>query len=324
MRYLALSYTVLVLLSSFAATSSADSPESVALNTGFRLKVVAEWVYVNASVRDLRTGSTLTGLQKEDFLLYEDEVLQSVGSCVPAETPFNLLLLMDVSASTGPFIQILRDSALKFSRQLGPADRIAIMTFSSGSRLILPFTNDPARVKSVLGFVAPHSTTAFYDALMSAFRTLRPLNGRKAIVVFSDGVDNQLLDANEGSQIKFPRVREVAQESDCLIYNVFLPPRSGARHPAVLKAEQQMRVLSSETGGKMYSLRKPEELPAYYAEIARDLRFIYTLAFAPEPSRSAGWRTLKVEVKGHPELSIRARTGYLKKQESEVRNPDTE
>ena len=62
---------------------------------------------------------------------------------------------MDVSASTAPFIHVLRDSALAFARQLSPADRIAIMTFSSRSRLILPPTNDRARLKSALRFVAP-------------------------------------------------------------------------------------------------------------------------------------------------------------------------
>ncbi len=321
-----LSWTVLASVASFVAASPPDVSESVVLDTGYRLKVGADWVYVNVSVRDSRNHSTMLGLGKEDFLLYEDQTLQPVDSCIPAEAPFNLLLLMDVSASTSPFVHILRDSALKLARQLNPADRIAMMTFSSGSRLILPPTNDRGKLKSALRFVAPDGATAFYDALLSAFRTFGGVTGRKAIVVFSDGVDNQLLNPNDGSKATFPELLDVARQSDCLVYSIFLAPASEgeARHPAVLKAEEQMQILSSETGGRMYRLRKVEDLSAHYSQIARDLRFIYTLAYAPNPSAPVGWRTLKVEVKGHPELTVRARTGYFKKQEAEVRSQKTE
>ncbi len=326
MRRILLLWTVFASVFSFVAAWPPDSSESPVIDTGFRLKIAADWVYVNASVRDSRNHSNTLGLGKEDFVLYEDEVPQTVGSCVPGETPFNLLLLMDVSASTSPFIHVLRESALTFARQLSPADRIAIMTFSSRSRLILPPTNDRARLKASLRFVAPDGATAFYDALASAFRTFRDVSGRKAIVIFSDGVDNQLVNPKDGSQTRFPDLLDVARESDCLIYSVFLPPNEAeAKHPAVLKAEQQMQALAAETGGRMYMLRKAEELPAQYAEIAHDLRFIYTLAFTPDPSAPAGWRTLKVEVKGHPELSVHARAGYLnKKQESEDRSQKSE
>ncbi len=139
-----------MIFASASLSATASPPDSVGpvLDTGFRLKVEADWVYVNTSVRDSQNRTNMLGLGKEDFLLYEDQVLQPVGSCTPAETSFNLLLLMDVSASTSPFIHILRDSALRFARQLSPTDRIAIMTFSSASRLILPFTNDRARLNS--------------------------------------------------------------------------------------------------------------------------------------------------------------------------------
>ncbi len=326
MRRILLLWMVFASVSLFAAASPPDSLGPNILDTGFRLKVEADWVYVNASVRDSHNRSNMLGLGKQDFLLYEDQVIQPVGSCTPAETPFNLLLLMDVSASTSPFIRILRDSALEFARQLSPTDRIAIMTFSSGSRLVLPFTNDRARLKSALRFVTPEGETAFYDALMAAVRTLGRTTGRKAIVVFSDGVDNQLLNPRDGSETTFPELLDVARESDCLVYSIFLPPavEGKATHPAVLKAQQQMQMLSSETGAKMYTLRKVEELSANYSEIAQELRFIYTLAYAPSPSAAPGWRTLKVEVKGHPELSVRARTGYFKKQESEARNQKAE
>jgi len=326
LRRVLLAWTVLALVWSFAPASPPDFSQSPVLDTGFRLKVEADWVYVNASVRDSQDRATMLGLGKEDFLLYEDQVLQPVDSCTPAQTPFSLLLLMDVSASTSPFIHVLRNSALGFGRQLGAADRIAVMTFSSGSRLILPPTNDRARLKSALRFVAPDGSTAFYDALVSALRTFARVNGRKAIVVFSDGVDNQLLNPEDGSETRFSDLLDVARQSDCLIYSVFLAPATEdeARHPAVVKAEQQMQTLSSETGGRMYKLRKVEDLPAHYSEIAQDLRFIYTLAYTPDPAVPAGWRTLKVEVKGHPELTVHARAGYFKKQESGVRSQKSE
>jgi len=319
-------WSVIAFVTSGAAAWPPDPAESVVLDSGYRFKIDADWVYVNVSVRDPRNHSNILGLTKEDFLLYEDQFLRPVDSCIPAETPFNLLLLMDVSASTSPFVRILRDSALELGGQLGPADRIAIMTFSSGSRLILPPTSDRKKLKSALRLVAPDSATAFYDALISAFRTVGSIAGRKAIVVFSDGVDNQLLNPNDGSRTSFETLLDVARRSDCLIYSIFLTPATAneARHPAVLKAEQQMQILSSETGGRMYKLQKVEDLPAHYSEIAQDLRFIYTLAYAPNPLAPSGWRALKVQVKGQPELSIRGRSGYFKRQESEVRRHEAE
>jgi Ca-activated chloride channel family protein len=319
-------WVVFASISGFAAASPPGSSKAAVLDTGFRLKVDAEWVYVNVSVRDSRNRSGMLGLSKEDFLLYEDQILQPVRSCTPAEAPFNLLLLMDVSASTSPFMHILRESALSFARQLRPADRIAIMTFSSRNRSVLPFTNDRGRLKSALRLVKPEDATAFYDALVAALRRLESTSGRKAIVVFSDGVDNQLLNPKDGSETTFAELLNIARQSDCLIYSIFLPPVSGGEEsrPAVLKAERQMRTLSSETGGKMYTLRRVEKLSVDYSEIAQDLRFIYTLVYAPSPSVPVGWRTLKVEIKGHPEWTVHARAGYLKKPESQAARQESE
>ncbi len=282
------------------------------VDTGFRVKVSADWIYVNASVWDSRKRASVVDLHKEDFLLYEDGQLQPIDACLSSETPFHLLLLLDVSASTRRFIQLSREAAIMFSSQLQPQDRLAIMTFSSKTSIVQPFTSNRDEVKATVQEIRSQETTALYDATLAALGAFKGIEGRRTIVIFSDGADNQLLDPTKGSKATFEQVRQAVREADCLIYTVvLLPVEPDPRLERVrYRAKRQLQELADLTGGRSFSPKKPGDLASAYGEIANDLRHIYTLIFTPGGVASPGWHDLRVEVKAREGLITRYRRGY--------------
>lgn len=203
----------------YTPAGSGDEPET----GGYSLKVNVDWVYVNASVRD-HNNRAVPDLMLDDFELFEDGVRQRIDKFDSTEAPFNLLLLLDVSGSTKGYIDMIRDASVAFTNEINPSDRIALAIFNSRTSLRQDFTNDRRQIEKAIRRVRSGGGTAFYDALdISINEYMEGLEGRKAIVVFSDGVDNQLTgDWGNGSQITFPELYREIQEIDTLIYTIFL------------------------------------------------------------------------------------------------------
>jgi VWFA-related protein len=191
---------------------------------GYSVKVNVDSVFLNVSVLDRNTGRGIGELQKEDFLVYEDGVQQQIDEWSHSESPFNLLLLIDVSGSTQSFLPMMKQAAIDFTRQLKTDDRIAIATFNSQVRLIQNFTNDRDATTRAIQMIQAGGGTAFYDALMACIdQYMRDVQGRSAIVVFTDGVDNQLYgEPIDGSFVKFDELYRRVQEIEPTIYSIFL------------------------------------------------------------------------------------------------------
>lgn len=262
--------------------------------------------------RDPRKRESVADLRKEDFSVYEDGQKRDVDACLASEAPFHLLLLLDVSASTSGFIRLIRDAVTKFSEQLEPQDREALITFDSEATMIQPFTNNRDEVKLAARQIQSRGSTAFYDAALTALDAFRGIDGRKAMVVFSDGADNQLADPTKGSKATFEQLRQAVRASDCLIYTVLLLPYDPeyARDKVLTEAERQMQMLAEDTGGRSFKPKKASDLAGVYREIANDLRHVYTLTFSPGLHQSGGWHELRVEVPRRGGLITRCRKGY--------------
>jgi Ca-activated chloride channel family protein len=186
------------------------------------LKVDVDSVFLNVSVRDRSSNRSIGGLQKEDFRIYEDGVRQQVAQFLPSEAPFNLLLLLDVSGSTQSYLHLMKQASIDFTHQIKTNDRIAIATFSTNVQLVENFTNDRAVAERAINRIKSGGGTAFYDALMTCLnRYMRGVEGRSAIVVFTDGVDNQL-EGRGGSRTTYDELYRRVQETDTVIYTIFL------------------------------------------------------------------------------------------------------
>jgi VWFA-related protein len=186
------------------------------------LKVAVDSVFLNVSVRNSTTNHSIVGLQKDDFHIYENGVQQQVAQFLPSEAPFNLLLLLDVSGSTASYLKLMRQAAIDFTHQIKTNDRVAIATFSNTVQLVENFTNDRTAAERAINRIKSGGGTAFYDALMTCLdRYMRGIEGRSAIVVFTDGVDNQL-ERRGGSIVRYDELYRRVQEADTIIYTIFL------------------------------------------------------------------------------------------------------
>jgi VWFA-related protein len=322
---------------------SPDHSRHDPLPGGFAVKVNVDWVYVNASVRDRRTGRAVPGLTRDQFELREDGVLQSIEKFASTEAPFTLVLLLDVSGSTKSFLDMVKEAAIDFTRRIQPDDRVAVVTFNSRTRLRQDFTNDREAVVEAIRRIRSGGGTAFYDALYQVVEDLLPgIEGRQAVVVFSDGVDNRLTgDYSNGSQTSFRDLYHRIQEGEALIYTIFLDSEAefgkhaGHRRspggilgdiilgrgglgglgdrgdPAYQEAREQLQMIADQTGGRLYMPTSAGQLAGVFTEIAGDLRVQYTIGYASNnPKRDGSWRELQVRVKDRPDLEVRARRGY--------------
>ncbi len=187
-------------------------------------------------------------------------------------------------------------------------------TFNSRSWLILPFTSDREKVRTAIDGIYSGGGTALYDALMDSLNEYSDeANARQAIVVFTDGVDNQLTgNRTEGSRTTFRQLFGKIRESDSLIYPIFLDHRNNlgrrprgmaggllqkiprSRRPTIsikqqhrnvyLQARRQLASIADQTGARFYSPRRVQELAAIFSEIADDLRVRYLLAYTVPPA----------------------------------------
>jgi len=313
---------------------------------GATIRVDVSWVYMNVSVKDPLRNTSITGLRKQDFAVYENDVPTTVEHFESAEAPFHLLLLLDSSESIRPRIGLIRAAAIEFARRVRPEDRLAVASFNSTVRLRQNFTANREQAIAAINGVVPGGTTAAYDAVATAVgEYVRGISGRKAIVLFSDGVDNSLDPGNPyGSRRSFDDVLQQVRESECLIYPIFLKPElprssgvsSGARtdpfsdvdrmariansrtdplvrsaQELMIKAESHLRAFAEQSGGRVYMPNRVEDLAPAYADVAGDLKVQYTLGFKAKPGGRAGeWRPLKIRVRDHPLAVIRTRAGY--------------
>ena len=329
------------ILSESERSGDPESDSKPASGSGYALKVLVNWVYLNVSVRDPRNNRRVSNLTRDDFLVYEDDVLQTVEKFEPTEAPFRVLLLLDVSGSTRPHLDLLRRASADFSREIKTNDQIAVATFNSRSWLILPFTSDREKVRTAIDGIYSGGGTALYDALMDSLNEYSDeANARQAIVVFTDGVDNQLTgNRTEGSRTTFRQLFGEIRESDSLIYPIFLDHRNNvgrrprgmaggllqkiprSRRPTIsikqqdrnvyLQARRQLASIADQTGARFYSPRRVQELAAIFSEIADDLRVRYLLAYTvPQPQRNRSWRSIRVEIRDRPDLVTRTRQGY--------------
>ncbi len=233
--------------------------------------VAPQLLRFNASVLD-RHGRAIRGMRESDFTVWENGVERRVTNVSPANEPFNLVLLLDVSGSVEERMDFIRKAARDFLRTTSPQDRISIISFRDDIQIISDFSTDRQLLSKKLDEIDAGGGTALYDALGYVLaEPLKRLRGeRTAIVVMSDGDDNK-------SFLPFPAILEALTESGALVYPLFVPsgliPESSVPRPEITidplrtryltlttRAEEQARKLADASGGIYYPIKHVEEL----------------------------------------------------------------
>src|SRR5207302_6666889 len=185
-------------------------PEEV--GAGDVVRVDTTLVSIPVSVMD-RDGKYIPNLRKEDFHIWEDGVEQQVAYFASTEKPFTVALLIDTSGSTRERLQDIQNAAMTFVNQLGADDRVMVMSFDDKIRVLTQPTNDRYALRGAIDQVRPGSGTRLYDAVDQVINQyLNRIEGRKAVVLFTDGVDTTSKHASYESTLR------EAEELDALIY----------------------------------------------------------------------------------------------------------
>jgi VWFA-related protein len=178
------------------------------------VRVNAALVTVPVSVLD-RDGRFIGGLRKEDFRVFEDGVEHQVAYFAPVEQPFTVALVIDTSGSTRFKLEDIQDAAIAFLDQLRPDDRVTVVSFDDDVRVLSEVTNDRRALRDAIRRTRPGQGTRLYDAVdLVINRQLSRVQGRKAVVLFTDGVDTSSKHASYQSTLAD------AQELDAMIYPI--------------------------------------------------------------------------------------------------------
>jgi Ca-activated chloride channel family protein len=192
--------------------AASEGPEEVA--AGDVVKVSTTLVTLPVSVMD-RDGRYIPNLRKEDFRLWEDGVEQNVAFFSSVDKPFSLVLMIDTSGSTRFRLEDIQDAAITFVNQLRQDDRVMVVSFDDQVRVLTEFTNDRNRLRDAIRRTRTGDGTKLYDAVdLVMNQRLSSVSGRKAIVLFTDGVDTTSRHAHYADNIRD------AEELDALVYPV--------------------------------------------------------------------------------------------------------
>ena len=182
-----------------------------------------------------RTGNYITDLRKEEFRLSEDGVAQEIAFLATVNVPFYVVLMLDTSASTQEKLGEIKRAAIAFLTQLGPRDKVKVISFDSELRDLNEFTSDRATLRAAIDKTRTGQGTRVYDAMQMALDALRPIQQRKAIVVFTDGADWH----SESST--FESTVHDLDESGVIVYPIRFDTRA--------ETERLARKQSEETNG---------------------------------------------------------------------------
>ncbi|HYX27815.1 MAG TPA: VWA domain-containing protein [Pyrinomonadaceae bacterium] len=315
-RILLTAHCLLLILSCLILTGRAQSAEPVDI-----VKVDADLVNLSVSV-STQKSKTLKTLEQKDFAILDNGAPQEISFFASSESPFDLVLLLDLSGSTAKKIQMIRKSAKRFVDATRSEDRIAIVTFSSEIHTVAKFSNDRAALKNEIDSIdKPVGGTNFWDALMFVLEHVtiqsRVERRRSAVVVMTDGVDNALPGVyGDGSKTTFDELLEKVRRLDTMVVPIYLDtekesvPQS-APASAYATAREQLAMLAAESGHTVYKAAKIRDLDQAYAQVIRDLGTVYSIGYRPANRlRNGAWHKVTLRLIDHPEMEARTKRGY--------------
>jgi len=282
------------------------------------IPVKVNLVHVVATVKN-RAGQLVGSLHKEDFDIFDNGVRQEVAVFErETDQPLSVALLVDVSGSTAQDLKFETESAVRFIRALisdrNPQDQVALYAFDDLVTQVHSYTRNIVSLESMMRQIHGSAGTSLYDAIWLASRDLELREGRKALVLVSDGGETT-------SKIDSHRALEAAQLADAVIYPVIVMPitNDAGRN---IGGEHALQFMAEGTGGRTFLLSEGAQLDRAFSSIITELRTEYLLGYYPHDVPLTKERFHKLEVKlKSPELRASARNGYYGEAEAKAGTP---
>ncbi len=309
---------LLAFLPVFAQAPSKQAPSKAApagdlpADQTFRLDVTR--VPVLFTVAD-KKGHFVTDLTQDEFEVVENKKPQKILDFNgESNLPLRLAVLIDTSNSIRERFKFQQEAATNFIEAvLRPTlDLGIVVSFDTSAELVADMTGDIAKLTASIRNLRPGGGTALYDAIYFAckekLQDQPPEKFRRAMVILSDGEDNE-------SRYTREQALEMAQKADVVIYSI-----STNNLGQEGDGDKILRYFAQETGGQMFSPFKATDLAQSFENIANELRHQYIVVYRPEPLKADGlYHNVDIRVKGRKDLTVRARHGYYAPQAADVR-----
>ena len=320
-------------------SNSVDSGDVIAVDTSL--------VTIPVRVLD-RRNRFIGGLKQENFTVFEDNILQEIAYFTNEAQPFTVALVLDMSYSTTFKISEIQSAAISFIDQLRPEDKVMVISFDADVHMLCEATSDRGTIYRAIRSTRVSTGTSLYEAVSLTMNDrMRRINGRKAIVLFTDGVDTTSLKSNGGTNVRD------AMELDVLIYPIRYDtyadvqsmknktiidlPTPGKPIPQVpvrtagtkgttaeeyKEAEDYLNRLAEYTGGTLHLASTFGNLNNAFTKIASELREFYSLGYYPKSEGIPG-KTRKIKVKlNQPQVAIKARESYVVPKKKKLRSSE--
>jgi Ca-activated chloride channel homolog len=309
-------------------------PEEV--DAGDIIRVNTTLVTLPVSVMD-RDGRYVPNLQKEEFRIWEDGVEQEVAFFQSVDKPFSVVLMLDTSPSTQFRLEDIQDAATTFVNQLRADDKVMVVSFNNDIKILSEFTTDRSKLQRAINRASTDDGTRLYDALdMVINQQLSRVSGRKAIVLFTDGVDTTsrradyqttIMDAQELDALIYPVQYDTSADMNAgnfparidvwgqILGGIFGGVRRrgsrGTSRGEYEIANEYLLELANSTGGREYRADTLQNMSFAFANVAEELRRQYSIGYYPKRPPQAGQRRyIRVRAR-QPNLAVRARDSYI-------------
>jgi|HubBroStandDraft_1064217.scaffolds.fasta_scaffold01648_5 Ca-activated chloride channel family protein len=300
-------FATLILLLACVAYAQQPQAHTQSTDPESTLKVDVKLVNVYVTVTDPH-GAPVAGLKKENFVVQEDGREQTISVFdKESAVPLSIALAIDTSLSTRHDLPLEQASAKRFARAiLRPVDALSVFAFSEAVSQATAYTADLKRIDEGIEHIRLGAATALFDAVYVASRSLDRRQGRKVMVLITDGGDTI-------SRVDYKAAARAAEEAEALVYSIIVVPieNSAGRE---IGGEHALIQLSEDTGGKYYYATSMSQLDDAFRQISDELRTQYLLAYYPSQRLSnSQFRRIQVGVTGPADASayhVRNRAGY--------------
>jgi Ca-activated chloride channel family protein len=274
------------------------------------IRVDSNLVLIPVTVTD-PMNRFVTGLEKENFKIFEDKKEQSITQFSAEDAPLSIGIIFDCSGSMGHKLEKSRLAVAQFFKTANPEDEFFLVQFNDSAELSQPFTHNLEEIQNRLTFTQSKGRTALLDAVYLGLHEMKKpgRNPRKALLIISDGGDNS-------SRYTESEIRNLVKEADVQIYaiGIYEPVASRGRTIEEANGQGLLTEIAEQTGGRQYPVDNLNELSDIAAKIGVELRNQYVLGYSPmNQERDGKYRRVQVKLvqpRGMPPLRPFWRQGY--------------